>query len=371
MAVNLLDRAVKFVTAHNEGQGNIAPLDARLLLKRVISIYGLSGLLFLFKFKRILSSDINFVELRKLLRNSSALAVASSLYPALQRFINQDCAEKRNILWGTTMIISLIVSSGVPAWLTSYVTVESVSSYLLSLRSIRRLNEGMDDSTSATSRQAILCIIVPLLYSRTDTKKQLSGAGKILFGKRSLMRDFVLFYSIWNFLSLYNFLKNSLLKRRKNKNSLVVSNKKRVVDEWPLLSTNLKPLMDKLGEIHELTLQSSYSVFEKLMNSPIVGNVIPSLKWALWRQLCYKSLLHVPQNHQRYFVNTSLMKSITLMLGFFVLDGNKCSMNVRPGVLRYLIRCILTTHLKQLDDNARKSLLFATSHLAFYNYHQT
>lgn len=368
MAVNVLDRAVKFITASNEGQGNVAPLDARLLLKRVISIYGLSGLLFLFKFKRILSSDRNFVVIRKLLRNSSALAVVSSLYPVLQTFINKDCAKERNVLWGTTVITSLIISTNIPAWLSSYITIESVSGYLLSLRSIRKLNNEMDDSTSAMSRQAILCLIVPLLYNRTNTKNQLSRAGKVLFGKRSLMRDFVLFYSIWNFLSLYNFLKNSLLKRRKNTNAPAVSDKRRLVDEWPMLSTNLKPLMDKLGEIHELTLRSSYSVFEKLMNSPIVGNVIPSLKWALWRQLCYKSLLHVPRNHHRYFVNTSLMKSITLMLGFFVLDGSKCSMNVRPGVLRYLIRCILTTHLEQFDENARKALIFAGSHLAFYNH---
>lgn len=359
--MTVLDTIVRYISASYAGKGR--PLS-RLLITRIISIYGISTLLFLVRLRRLRTSEQRVSEICKFSRNSSAMAIVSTSVPVLRRLTN---LENSQILWSTSIGASLWTTTELPSRLASYVAVESVSETIISMKSVKETIVHMAPSSLVISKQFLLSLIVPLFYTRFKMSKKTSGATRFLFGKRSLVQDFVLFYCIWNFLSVYNSFKRFLLEKRRNKGYYPQSNSSRQVDDWPMISGNLKPLMDKLGEIHEITLHDSYSLFEKLMNSAAIKNVVPCFRWAVWRQLCVKTLHHSPP---KYFVNTNLMKSITLMLGFFVLDGNNSSMDVRPGVLRYLIRCILNTYLQDTSLNVQKTITFLFSHLALYSSKQ-
>lgn len=337
---------------------------ARLLVTRLISVYGVSTVLFLIKLRRLTSSGRR-MELWKHLRNSSGLAMALTLVPVIRVAAG---VEDVVLPWSVAVGGALATVTNLPSWLSSYVAVESVSDALLSTRTVRRVLSNMGTSSLVVGRQALLCLIVPFFYSRAD--KQSSAAARFLFQKRSLGRDFILFYCIWNFLSVYHFLKSFLTDSRHERVYRSQQYSSRHVDEWPMISGNLKPLMDKLSEIHEITLQDTYSLFEKIMNSPMIKNVMPCFKWALWRQLCVRTMTHTPPKRRDHVAGASLMKSITLMLGFFVLDGNDNKMNVRPGVLRYLIRCTLTTYLGTASLNTQRLITFLGSHLALQNIAQ-
>lgn len=356
----MLDRTVRRITADYVGRKRLRGL----LLTRLISIYGISTVLFLVRIRRLGTFTNRFAEMRKFLKNAGALAILSTSIPALRGLTG---VRDPRVFWSGTIGAALWTATDLPSFLTSFVTVESISESILSMSGIKEALAHMEGSSLVIGRQMLLSLVVPLFYNRVKTTKSNSGAARFLFGKRTLVQDFMLFYSIWNFLSIYNYLKRFLLEKRRSKGYGPQSGSSRLVDDWPMISGNLKPLMDKLGEIHEITLHSSYSLFEKLMNSAAMKNVVPCFRWALWRQLCVKALHHSPPEGYKNTVNTSLMKSITLMLGFFVLDGSNNSMNVRPGTLQYLLRCVLNTYLEGTSLNVRKLITFLFSHLALRN----
>ncbi|QLQ81121.1 hypothetical protein HG537_0E04760 [Torulaspora globosa] len=340
------------------------PGVTRLVVTRLLSVYGTSIVLFLIKLRR-LAVNRRKAELWNLVRNSSGLAMVLTLVPVV-RVVSG--VENVVLAWSVAVGSALATVTNLPSWLSSYVVVESISDALLSMRTVKRVLANLGTSTLVVGRQALLCLLMPFFYSRAN--KRSSAAARFLFQKRSLGRDFVLFYCIWNFLSVYNSLKSFLTDSRREKVYRSQQFSSRQVDEWPMISSNLKPLMDKLIEIHEITLQDTYSLFEKIMNSPIIKNIIPCLKWALWRQLCVRTMTHTPPTRRSHVAGASFMKSITLMLGFFVLDGNDNKMNVRPGVLRYLIRCILTTYLGTPSLKTQRLITFLSSHLALQNIAQ-
>ncbi|QLL33560.1 hypothetical protein HG536_0E04710 [Torulaspora globosa] len=357
-----LARVVSFCVAKDV---NGRPALARLLLTRLISLYGVSTVLFLIKLRKLTSSSRWTAELWKYLRNSSGLAMALTLVPVIRALAG---VENIVLPWSAAVGGALATVTGLPSWLSSYVAVESISDAVLSTRTVKKVLSNMGTSSLVIGRQALLCLLIPFFYSRAD--KQSSAAARFLFKKRSLGRDFVLFYCIWNFLSVYNSLKSFLRDSRREKVYRSQQYSSGQVDEWPMISSNLKPLMDKLVEIHEITLQDTYSSFEKIMNSPMIKNFMPCFKWALWRQLCVRTMTHTPPTRHNHAAGASLMKSITLMLGFFVLDGSDNKMNVRPGVLRYLIRCTLSTYLGITSLKTQQLIAFLGSHLALQNIAQ-
>lgn len=355
-----LDRVVKFANAKDVNRRQ--PLE-KLLLKRLLSIYGVAGLLFLIKLRKVAFRKQWSSALNKVLRNSSSVAIASTLIPTIRAITGVS-----NV-WITGLAssgVALMTSTELPGWLPSYVAVESVSDALTSTGIFKRALSGMKMSNVTMTRQMLLCLLIPFFYSQAD--RQNSAAARFLLNRRSLGRDFVLFYTIWNFLSVYNTLKGFFISKKAEKPYASPQYSSQQVDDWPMISGNLKPLMDKLGEIHEITLHDSYSLFEKIMNSALIDNVLPCFKWALWRQLCSRTMNHRPP--KRPVVGAHLMNSITLMLGFFVLDGSGNKMNVRPGVLRYLLRCCISSRLKDTSLKVRRLITFLGSQLALRNVAQ-
>lgn len=366
MSSQTLSRIIRVIASSPEGEDS-RPQVGKQIARRISAIQSVYAIVYLIKLNKITSSKERMEYFRKLVRNSSSLSLVSSLYPILLSIFSGRFPHKTTLLWCSTISSALLMAKDIPNWLVSYVTVESISDKLFSIRSIKAFISEWEDSTLIICRQAALCAIVPILYAKSSMGLRSSGAGKILFSKRPVLRDFIMFYSIWNFLSAYNFGKSMLLRTKRNKTDISIRNPFHYPEEWPIRSSNMKPLMDKLTEIHEITLRNSFSIFDKFMNSPIIQNVIPCLKWALWRQLCYKSLTHVPRSNHRSAVNSKLMQSITMMLAFFVLDGRENKMNVRPGVLRYLIRCVLNHYLVDFNQKYLKIQLFIMSQLAFSN----
>lgn len=121
------------------------------------------------------------------------------------------------------------------------------------------------------------------------------------------------------------------------------------------------PLMDKLIELQELTASNKPTFFENLMDSAIMKNVIPCLKWALWRKFCIRVLSQVKLGR------THIMKSLILMFGFLVLDHN-CRMDISPQLLKYLARCQLKEYLEKRNV-LKKWLTFASSNVVLYTAH--
>lgn len=363
----MLARAVRYITSLQDHTGSHFRVFDKQMRKRVTMIQSISAIVYLSKLKKNTSSQEKLKKLRSMMRNTGSLILLSTLYPSLHKLLGKQLPHKRFVIWCLSIISSLMMATKVPNWLVSYVTVESLSDRILSFGCIGQPISHIAESTLVLARQAILCAIIPILYVKSNKPSIVSGAGKVLFTRRSFLRDFVIFYSVWNFLSLYNYGKRLLFKGRNNKDEISIRNVFHYPDEWPIRSSNMKPLMDKLTEIHEIAFQNSRPLFDKFMNSPLVENVIPCIKWAVWRQVCYKSLTHVPHHNHNSAVNSKLMQSITMMLTFYILDGREYKMNVRPGVLRYLTRCILNRYLTNWNKGALKVQLFIMSQLTLLN----
>ncbi|CAR27299.1 ZYRO0C13640p [Zygosaccharomyces rouxii] len=333
----------------SDGLGRIFRLIAasngnwQSVIKKIVVTYGVVAVLFLLRVRRR-----RYQHLFSWLRNATALSTLH-LYPLLRD--KKLLGSNRQLAWCIVSAAAVKYATRVPAWLPSYLTIEVISDYVMSRPSLLRLLQGLEEARLIRIRQLTLCVLVPLLYLRPNGKKW--------FGKSSLVRDFALFYGVWNLTSIYRYCKN--LIRRKRKSSAPTLKLVAPKDEWPLVSTSLKPLMDKLTELQELTVSNKHTLFETLMDSALVKNVVPCLKWSLWRQFCIRVLSQVKLGR------TQIMKSLMLMFGFLVLDHNR-KMDISPQLLKYLVRCQLKEYLEKGND-FKKWLTFASLNVALYTTH--
>lgn len=184
----------------------------------------------------------------------------------------------------------------------------------------------------------------------------------MFFGKRRLLTDFLMIYSIKNLLCLPNTLKkifkvgstdNESPSTSMNRQSLFYY-KLNEIERPSNLTTTIQPHVDKLNEIYELRSQnyrSSSHILDVLLNSHVIRNIVPSMKWALWRRLlvyvvnlnsqplyCAKK----PTNNYRQY--NKLMESSALMLGFFFLDRDN-SMVIKPEFLKKLFQLAMNAYL--------------------------
>lgn len=329
-----LRKIVKLITNNDNWQD---------VIRKVLATYGIGAVLFIIRRRRR--------EKRHLypwFRNTTALSILH-LYPLLQN--NKLLGSNRQFAWYIIIASALKASTRVPNWLPSYLTVEAIFDYLVSQPSLQRFLQGLEKSGLVRTRQLLFCGIVPLLYMGPYGKKW-------IFNQNSLVRDFSVFYLIWNLMSIYRYCKSLVRHRRKSNTpspALIAPN-----DEWPLVSTSLKPLMNRLTELQELTIPNKHTLFETLMDSALVKNVTPCLRWAIWRKFCVRVLSQVKLGHTR------IMKSLVLMLGFLVVDHNR-QMDISPLLLKYLV-CQLDETFEK-TNNFKKWLTFASSNLALYTTH--
>lgn len=303
-----------------------------------MATYGLAAVMFLVRIRRR-------NQLNKWIGNTSAVA-ALFLYPFLEKAASQYVVRSRHCAYSFTVVTSLLVARNIPAWLSSYLAVESVSDYLQTRGPFQKLLRGLDESRLLRLRQIIFCLLIPTIKASPWLRQT------------SLVYDFALFYAVWSLLSLYQRAKGCI--RRKKPRQPPTCTKAWQQDEWPLVSTSFKPLIDKLAELQELATSNRQTFTETLMNSALAHNVIPSIKWALWRQFCVRVL------SQAKLGRTHLMKSLVLMLGFLTLDQNR-HMDVSPRILRHLLRAYLKTYVVPLSDHLQMLLILASSNLALHN----
>lgn len=321
-----LGRLLKLITTENG------------VCRRILTTYAVSAVMFLVRIRRR-------GQVKKWVNNTGAVAVLF-LYPLVLRILSRLGLPSRYCACSITVISSLALAKSIPSWLPSYMMVESVSDYMLSLNALRQLFGGLEESRLLRLRQMIFCLLVPTIRTSPWLRRG------------TFIRDFILFYCLWCLLSLYQGAKCYIKGKRPTTPQACA--KPPQFEESRLLSTSFKPLVDKLAELQELTTCNRQTFAEILMNSALVHNIIPSFKWALWKRFC-RSVLS-----QSNLGRTHLMKSLVLMLGFQVLDQNR-QMDISPRVLRYMVRVNLKEFLKPLSNRPQMMLILAFSNLALYN----
>lgn len=196
----------------------------------------------------------------------------------------------------------------------------------------------------------MLSLAVPLLL-RSDNARIKS----ILFKRKSPLRDFLALYALWNTVSLYQFLKSSLYKKQGQQKPRNVDSSRSQEAQHVFSSSLLK---DKFREVNEMT--TSRGMWDKVLSCCVGENLTVAAKWTVWRQLLWALL------NENKRACSNLQTSFLLMLGFYVLDSNGGQMYVRPGILRYLIRILLTGRLKK-NEKQQKAALWAGINLSLKN----
>ncbi|SCU97160.1 LANO_0E15324g1_1 [Lachancea nothofagi CBS 11611] len=296
----------------------------RQLARRLLAVYGVSGVMALLKWKVFIESSSQ-KRVRLLLRgfqNASWVCGLISVFPLARRIFRNKRISFNAALLTTTQL-------EIPPWLSTYVLVESLADWTKSLSFVQHFLLQLSEPTSNTIRQVLLSLVIPWLrYGRS------SRIQSIMFERKPLWRDFASLFLLWNSISLYQFFKSSLYRKQRQQKRQSID-EERVRDSYTLNSRLFK---DKLKEINEIT--TSRSLREKVISCCFGENLQVSIKWAAWRQLLW-SLLGTNQK-----VCSNLQMSAMLMLGFYVLDSENNQMFVRPGVLRYMVRFLITDKMR-------------------------
>lgn len=313
----------------------------RQAMQRVAAIYGISVVSIVVKWRRMAPQE-KLAMLQRIFSNATLTVVLFNGFPLVSKITGN-----RFISFNTLL---LIYSTGeIPLSVTSYVMVESVADWLQNFPSVEAVLRSWDDHTCNALRQGIFCLIIPMLYHARKSR-----ARDLIFRRKSFIKDFALLYSLWNAISLYQYLKSSLYKgNSKQKRKSVES-----INEQATYPPNSRFLVDKLKEIREL--KTSKSILETITSCCFGENLTVSFKWAVWRQLLWL-LFKTPSS-----LCSHMQASITLMIGFLILDGAGDHMNIRPGVLKYLIRCVVSDRLS--GSGFEKSAFMVGADLSYYNY---
>ncbi|CEP62702.1 uncharacterized protein LALA0_S06e01750g [Lachancea lanzarotensis] len=324
-------------------------LVLRRLLKRILAVYSLSGVLTFAKLRNLKDSSrhTRITALLKSLKTASWVCALLGSYPVLNKVLKNRILAFNGALLATTQL-------NVPPWVSTYLAFESVIDYATSLSSIGNFVSQLSRQNANLIRQALLCFVIPWLRNTTYP----SRAKTILFQRKTLIKDFVTLFALWNSISLYQYLKSSLYKQRQRpkRQSIETNN---IQDSVTLNSRLFK---DKWKEINEMT--TTRTVWEKVVGCCCGENLHVPLKWVAWRQLLWALL----DTEARY--SSNLQISALLMLGLYVLDSKKNEMFVRPGVLKYLMRIWITDQIH--DKRKWQNLFFWTgSNLSLYNQTRT
>ncbi|SCU82608.1 LAME_0C02036g1_1 [Lachancea meyersii CBS 8951] len=317
------------------------------LVKRILAIYGLSGVLTLRKLKHLEASS-GYVKARFLLQSlkrASWICALFNSYPFLRKVLKSKLLSFNVALLTSTQL-------EMPPWISTYLAFESVFDYANSFAAVRRFYSQLSSNKLNLIRQAILSLLIPWLHHASPSRTK-----SILFRRKSPLRDFAALFALWNTISLFQFFKSSLYKKqplevRQNIDADRVQNS---------TALNSRLFKDKLKDINELT--TSRSMWEKALSCCCGENLHVSIKWVAWRQLLWVLL----DAEHKY--SSNLQISTMLMLGFYVLDSENNQMFVRPGVLKYLIRILITDQIRD-KPHWQKLAFWIGSNLSLRNYHR-
>ncbi|AET41503.1 Pex35p Ecym_8218 [Eremothecium cymbalariae DBVPG len=332
----VLNQVVRFLTREQE---------VRVLLERVGMVYKVGGLVFVWRWLR--AGDV--MELVRVNRNAGSVSALVTLYPLIRKVWRLNGW----VAWNVTLGLSAALAGvDLPRWMASYSAVES----FVGVRwdGLSKVFEDMDRRSRILVRQLVVSWTIPLLY-QVSVKPGM--VHKLLYSKRSMLQDFGGIYLTFNALSLYKLLKSSLIKGRDPNNKKLAQQ----AQEEESHTSNPKYLVDRLHEFNELANKQNIGRLEKIISCTVTENFAICLKWAAWRQIIRWIFTYRPACSIGSF-----QKSAIIMLSFLVLNGNEY-LNISFGVLRYLIRCVITQKLEVLDPLLANVLLFGGVNLAYYN----
>ncbi|CUS24514.1 LAQU0S17e00628g1_1 [Lachancea quebecensis] len=318
------------------------PITVRRVLRRALAVYGAAAILSLFKLRRA-GPKVRRALTTKIFQDASWLLALLNGYPVARKIL-------KNKFLSFNVALVPVLQLPVPPSASSYALLESTvdavrNAHLPIARSIQ-----FDDAAWNLARQAALSLLVPLLLKTRNTRVK-----GLLFSHKSIMRDFLALFALWNTISLYSFVKSSLYKQEdRQKRRGIDSNKDRETHN----TLNSRVLKDKFREISEL--RTSRGTWDKVISCCFGENLTVAAKWAMWRQLLW-FLMRVEKKPC-----SNMQLSSMLMLGFYVLDNSYSRMFVRPGVLRYLSRILIADRL-QRSGNWQKTAVWAAFNLSFWN----
>lgn len=318
-------------------------IDIKTICRRIAGIIGVNGVLSLFN-----KTTDKYSKLKSLL---DGVLLATSI-PCLREITGQ-----KELSWTLGLAIGLLrLNRNVPTWFVSYFFIEAVVDEVkLWIR-----YDAVNEKHWIRLRQVITSILIPIFYGRSLSRGRLHW---ILFGKRSIWKDFFLLFAAWNTAKTYQTLKRLLMKEKKGnvnerRSSMVLTETSNRANVHQGTMTQL--LMRRLDELNELSAKGSRTpLIERVYGFFFGDQLFKCVKWTIWRQM-----LGSVFNGRHAKCLRPFHKAIIIMLTFVFLDGGD-PLNINWALLKYLSRSTLSQELARIPK-CQKALLFTSLNLSYY-----
>ena len=284
---------------------------------------------------------------------------------------NENFKGSNNSLfvWYLSIGFSLLISSiEIPLGLIVYLTVECLDQIITYLNEKLTRFLKIKPSHITILKQIVMTLFLSLSCPRNTPK---TGISNFLYGKTSLICDFLILYSSMDIYSLYQTVKR-LLKNKKVNGKHIKQYYKETIDSFHDPMRLPQPILNKFSEIYELSLEKHSSWKEKLLDSFVVTNLQTCIKWTIWLKV-FKILIH--SNHKKNpIVSDYFIQSILMSLTFNLLNNNNQNdkeMTINKNVLKYLLGKVLGNLISQnfnISNNNRKLITLLLSSIESYKF---
>lgn len=273
------------------------------------------------------------------------------------------------LVWGISIGFSLLISSiEIPLGLIIYLAVQCLDQIITYLNDKFTNLFNIQQSHITILKQIIMSLLLSFTCPRNSPK---TGISNFLYGKTSLICDFLILYSSMNIYSLYQTIKR-LLKNKKVNGKHIKQYYKETIDSFHDPMRLPQPILNKFSEIYELSLEEHSSWKEKLLDSFIITNLQTCIKWTLWLKV-FKILIH--SNHKKNpIVSDYFIQSILMSLTFNLLNNNNQTdkeMTINKNVLKCLLWKLLSNLINQnfrMSNNNRKLVTLLLSTVEYYKF---
>ena len=332
-----------------------------IILKRITQVYGINLVFYVkkWKLKKLQGENIQINDIMPWLRESTILVLLNILYPTLVKF---PFLKNHYIHWSSIVGISLMLTKGeVPSWIIAHFLVEAIASKLKIAKLTQWLKKkNFSQGTLIKFQQILVCLAIIVLFAKLDRS---SLPFRVLFDHRPFLIDFFTINAIFTVLAVYHrtlkFFFTSGTKSNKNVGGHEVRNFSQYLgvknhNDWPISSSNLKHVMDRLNEIHEVTIDDNYAnINEKIINSYFTKGFFPSLKWTILRQ-CIEYLFVT----KRRRLMGNKLRCIVMLLTFTFVDPTS-KMKISPFFAKFFAKSLVNVYLKKYwHCNFGKYILF-------------
>ncbi|CAI4062682.1 hypothetical protein SKDZ_07G4110 [Saccharomyces kudriavzevii ZP591] len=331
-----------------------------IILKKITQVYGINLIFYVnkWKLKKLQGANIRFDDLMPWLKESTILVLLNILYPALKKF---PFLRNDYVRWTSLVGISLMLTKGeVPSWLFAHLLVEILHTKFKAARIAQWLTINSPKGTITKLKQIFVCSIVMALFTKLDKNSLPFHA---IFDHRPFRTDFIIINGIFALLATYRRVLKLFLtpetKTNKNGSNHETRNLSQWLgvenhNDWPISSSNLKHVVDRLNEIHEITIENNYAnISEKIINSCFVKGILPSLRWTIIRQ-CIEYLF----TRKRHRIINTKLRYVVMLLTFTMVDPTN-NMEVSPFFVKLFAKSLINVYLKKYwHYNFQKYVLF-------------